>query len=426
MTTNDDARRGDERGGGAIHGEVAVLAAIVALSASSSCSGGTSMPDASLDANEAATSALIREVLAHEGEHLALASYRDLSAELAALEAATATLAAEPTDANRLRAQAAFERVMDANERAEIFQLGPAAPVGATPEAAGLRDEYQPWPLVNACRIDMETVEGSYASEALLSAEALNVRGLASLEYLLFTQSAATVCSPTTSIVTDGSWAALGEAEVWSRRARYAHTATVLARRTVDEVVVRWEGGFLERLRTAGAGSATFSSAREGLNALSDALFYVYEPLLDLKLGRPAGRYTCVTASCPDDVESPWRDAAASDGEVGGSLRALRVNLEAFEDAYLGRVGGVEGRGFDDLVRHFGAEDLDRRLEEAIDRAQAALDAIEGPLRSAVVARNAEVVLAVDAIDALTTLMKDELVPLLQLALPMRADGDND
>jgi hypothetical protein len=43
-----------------------------------------------------------------------------------------------------------------------------------------------------------------------------------------------------------------------------------------------------------------------------------------------------------------------------------------------------------------------------------------------VVARNAEVVLAVDAIDALTTLMKDELVPLLQLALPMRADGDND
>jgi hypothetical protein len=102
------------------------------------------------------------------------------------------------------------------------------------------------------------------------------------------------------------------------------------------------------------------------------------------------------------------------------------VNLEAFEDAYLGRVEGVDGRGFDDLVRYFGAEDLDRRLQEAIDAAQAALDGIEGPLRAAVVSRNAQVVVAVEAIDALTTLMKDELVPLLQLALPMRADGDND
>jgi hypothetical protein len=226
--------------------------------------------------------------------------------------------------------------------------------------------------------------------------------------------------------VTDGSWAALGEAEVWSRRARYAHTATVLARATVDDLVVRWEGGFLERLRTAGAGSATFPTAREGLNALSDALFYVYEPLLDLKIGRPAGLYTCVTTSCPEDVESPWRDAVAPDGDAGGSLRALRVNLETFEDAYLGRADGVDGRGLDDLVRYFGADDLDRRMQEAIDRAQAALDAIEGPLHVAVVSRNAEVVLAVEAIDALTTLMKDELVPLLQLALPMRADGDND
>jgi predicted lipoprotein len=416
--SNDSDRREVQR-------ELAVLGAIVALS-SSSCSGGTSMPDANLDANEAATSALIREVLAHEGEQLALASYRELARELAALEAATASLAADPSEANRAAAQDAFERVMDANERAELFQLGPAAPVGSTPEAAGLRDEYQPWPLVNACRIDMETVEGSYASDTLLAAEALNVRGLASLEYLLFTESAATVCSPTTSIVTDGSWAALGETEVWSRRAVYAHSAAVLARATVDDVVARWEGGFLERLRTAGAGSTTFPTAREGLNALSDALFYVYEPLLDLKIGRPAGLYTCVTTTCADDVESPWRDAAAPDGDVGGSLRALRVNLETFEDAYLGRVGGVDGRGLDDLVRWFGAEDLDRRMQEAIDVAQAALEAIEGPLRAAVVSRNEQVLAAVTAIDALTTMMTDELVPLLQLALPMRADGDND
>lgn len=393
-----------------------------------SCTPNPNTPDAAHDGNSVATDAQFRAVLAHEGEHLVVASYRALARDLALLETATARFAEAPTDENRTLAQEAFLVAMDSAERAEVFQIGPAAPVGSTPEAAGLRDEYLPWPIVNACRIDQEMVEGSHTSEERLAAEALNVRGLSTIEYLLFVRTTATYCGPSTSIVLDGSWAALGDDAVRAGRARYAHTATVLARRVVDDLLARWEGGgFLDRLRTAGTGSTTFASAHDGLNALSDAIFYVYEPLLDLKIGRPAGLYTCPTATCADGVEWPFLDAlVAETGGEGGSLRAMRVNLETFEDAYLGRVDGVNGPGFDDLLQFFGATDLDRRMQEAITAAKAAVAAIEGPLSVAVVARNAQVIAAVDALDALTTLMKTELITLLDVELPMRAEGDND
>jgi predicted lipoprotein len=379
-----------------------------------------------VDAGESGSADSIRAVLANVGGNVALATYRRLASDVAALEAATAALAADPSDANRDAARAAYVRAMDRAQRAEVFQLGPAAPLGTTPGALALRDEIYAWPLVNACRIDQETVTTSFETTEGLAAEALNVRGLGALEYLLFEETGGNACPPTASINTMGSWAALGAEGVRARRATYAHTATRLARAEVDALVAAWEGGFLEQLRTAGAGSGTYASAQEGLNALSDALFYVYEPLLDMKLGTPAGMYTCVTATCPEAVESPWRDRAAGASGEGGSLPALVANLEAFRAGYLGHDGTTDGPGLDDLLREVGATDLDGRMQAAIDAAIEAVEAIEGPLSVAVVERPAQVAAAIEAVDALTLLLKTEVITVLDLELPMRAEGDND
>ncbi len=391
-----------------------------------SCGGGPSAPDAAHDANEVATSEETRRVLANIGENVVMPTLRALASDLASLEAATAALEADPSEANRATARATFVTAMDSVERAEVFQIGPSAPLTTTPEAVALRDEYYPWPLVNGCRVDQETIAQAYTSDALLMAEALNVRGLPTVEYLLWVPTGANTCSPTTSINTDGSWAALGDDEVWRRRAAYAHRATSLARQAADQLVALWDGGYLERLRTAGAGSATFPTAHDGLNAVSDALFYLYEPVLDQKLGVPAGLYTCVTATCPENVESTLRDRAADADEEAGSLRAIRVNLEAFRDAYLGQSATTNGAGFDDLLVFLGAAELDRRIQDALGAAMDAVVAIEGPLVVAVDARNAQVVVAIDAIEVLTTLLKTEFITVLDLELPMRAEGDND
>lgn len=408
------------------HSPGSLLLPLVFAFLGTSCPPTSTAPDAAHDANEIATSEEMRRVLSQVAERVMLASLRRLATDLAALEASTATLATDPSEANRAAARESLVRAMDEAQRADVFQVGPAAPLGTTPEGAGVRDEYQPWPLVSSCRVDQETVESAHETEDALAAEGLNVRGLASIEYLLFAPAADNSCSPTTSINTDGSWAALGETGIAMRRARYAHTATTLARRQVDGLVATWEGGYLERLRTAGAGSPTYPTAHDGLNAVSDALFYVYEPLLDLKLGTPAGMYECYVDSCPERVESPWRDVAATPGTEGGSLRAIRVNLEAFRDAYLGHDGAEDGPGFDDLLRFLGASDLDTRMQAAITAALTAVAAIEGPLSVAVVERPEQVVAAVEAVDALTTLLKTEFITVLDLELPMRAEGDND
>ena len=402
-----------------------VLFAVASTCAS--CSGGTTpATDAAHDTNELATSNQERLILDHLARRVVMPTLRTMATDLAALEDATATLEADPSEANRLLARAAYVTAMDSVERAEVYQIGPAAPVGSTPEAVALRDEYYPWPLVNGCRIDQEMLTDAYSTDALLAAEALNVRGLPTVEYLLWVPNANNTCSPTTSINTDGTWAALGDDEVWARRAAYAHRAARLSRQAADHLVATWEAGYLDRLVTAGAGSSTFPTARAAINAVTDALFYVYEPLLDEKLGIPAGLYTCPTAMCAENVESTLRDRASDADEEGGSLRAIRVNLEAFRAGYLGLDGEVDGPGIDDLLDFVGASELDQRIQDALADAMEAVDAIEGPLVVAVIERNAQVVAAVDAIDALTTLLKTELVTILDLELPMRAEGDND
>ncbi|GAB4208542.1 MAG: hypothetical protein OHK0013_27100 [Sandaracinaceae bacterium] len=378
------------------------------------------------DTGAASTADDVRAVLANVGENIVLPAYRAMASDLAALEVATARLAADPSEANLTAARAAYEQAMRSVQRAEVFQLGPAAPLGSTPGALAMRDEIYAWPLVNPCRIDQETADVTHESTTALAAEPLNVRGLAAMEYLLYVEGTGNACPPTATLNTSGAWAALGDAGVRARRARYASTVAQLARAEADELVAVWEDGFLTQLRTAGAGSTTYATAQEGLNALSDALFYVYEPLLDMKLGTPAGSYTCLTTSCPEQVESRWRDRAAGTSGDGGSLPAMLANLEAFRDGYLGRHGTTDGPGFDDLLRGVGAADLDTRMQAAVAAAIDAIDAVEGPLSVAVVERPAQVAAALMAVDVLGELLKTEFITVLDLELPMRAEGDND
>lgn len=358
-----------------------------------------------------------RRVLANVGENVVLHTLRDLVERSRALETATATYATSLSDADRDAARTAWRNAMEVAQRAEVYELGPAGPVGLVTGGQGLRDEIYAWPLVNRCRTDQETVDPSHASTETLRMEAINVRGLATIEYLLYESSLNNGCPPSININTMGTWAALGDAGVRRNRAEYAHNAAILVRERAEELVRVWETTFLQQLTTAGAGSTVFATSQEGLNALSDALFYVYDTVLDMKLGQPAGIVNCETESCPEAVESPWSNV---------SIDNVIANLRAFRAAYLGGEPGADGAGFDDLLRSVGATDLDMRMQQGIEGTLTALAAIEGPLATAVVDHNDQVMAAWRALDALMRLLKTELVTVLDLELPMRVEGDND
>jgi predicted lipoprotein len=362
-----------------------------------------------------------RAVLSSVGERVILSSLSEFEVTAEALVAATDLASASGSAEDREAARAAWRNAMRAWQHVEMLQVGPAGLALYALGGRGLRDEIHPWPLVSYCSIDEDTVAPIHADPALLGAEPVNTRGLSAIEYVLFEETGENRCGATSTINAGGSWAALGGDEIARRRLVFAHSAAVVVRDRARELRHAWSPSgedFLGTFRTAGAGSTLFTTARSALNGLSDALFYLYKDVVDFKLGTPAGIYVdCTTTTCPERVESPWSDT---------SLDHVRANLEAFRDAYLGAAPPVEGFGFDDLLRSVGAEDLDRRIQEAIAVAFGAFDVIEGPLEVAVDSDHADVVALHQAILAVADLFKDEVLVILDLTLPNRVEGDND
>ena len=376
--------------------------------------------DAELDGGAHIGADATRAVLASIGERVVLAELRTFEERAEALE--VAARAASTGGATELQAaRDAWRAAMESWQRLEVVQLGPAGLASVALGGRGLRDEIDAWPLLSRCGIDQRTVSGVHADAAALGADRIDVRGLAAIEYLLFEDGADNGCGATAEINASGSWATLGDAEIRRRRTVYAHTAASVVRARAASLRTAWEPegeNFLGAFSSAGAGSAVYSSAQVGLNAVSDALVYLYKEVADYKLGIPAGlRLECTSDICPEQVESRW---------AGASLAHLRANLVGFESAYLGAPAGTEGAGFDDLLRSIGAEALDTRIQAEIAAAFTAIDALEGPLEAALVTDREGVVALHDAIRALADSFRVEVVSLLDLQPSMRIEGDND
>lgn len=378
------------------------------------------LEDGAVDARVMIGADATRAVLASIGERVVLASLRDFVTRAEALEQATLA-ASTGGEVEREAARTAWREAMASWQRIEMLQLGPAGLPSVTLGGLALRDEIDGWPLLTRCRIDQGTAAPDHADPSLLSTVPINGRGLAAIEYLLFYPTSDNGCSATAEINASGTWSGFGDAEITRRREVHAHSLSVLVLARATELETAWDpagGNFLGQLATAGAGSTTYASAQLGLNAVSDALVFLYREVVDYKLGIPAGlRLECTTDTCPEQVESRW---------AGASLPHIRANLEAFRDAYLGAPEGTEGAGFDDLLRSIGATELDARLQAQIATAFAAMDNVDGALEVAVLTDHADVVALHDALRVVADTFRVEVVSVLDLQPSMRIEGDND
>ncbi|MCC6625530.1 MAG: imelysin family protein [Deltaproteobacteria bacterium] len=365
-----------------------------------------------------------REVLAAIGANVVAplleafeARARTLDAALTAL--ATAEAAGESAAGAELdAARAAWHAAMDTWQEAELFQLGPAAAMGTSPGGVDLRDRIYSWPIVNPCRVDQETVKGLSDPAALTDAP-FNVRGLAALEVLLFDPDRDNACPPQSTINTDGSWAALRDEDIRRRRAEYGVAVAGDLLASARALVAAWSpsgGDFLGELREAGQRDV-YPSAQAGLNALSDALFYLEKEVKDMKVAMPLGLRECATDVCPQLVESRF---------AARSARNVLHNARAFQRGFLGgEPGGVE-LGVDDLLTAVGASDVASDMATKIAAAIVAIEAMTDPLEELLVTDEARVQAAYDAVKAVTDLLRTDVVTVLDLELPERVEGDND
>lgn len=305
-----------------------------------------------------------------------------------------------------------FHEAMDVWQRAEVLQVGPAGVMGAVAGGEDLRDQIYSWPLSNACRVDQELVRLGYESD--FASQAVNVRGLDALEYLLFAEDTSNACPINSMINTDGQWAALGEEEIRERRRAYAKAVTDLVVTSAEDLSARWaEGGSFRAQFTDPSSGQVYGSVREVLNGVSDAMFYVEKEVKDMKLAPPLGVVGCASETCPELIESKYGER---------SLRNIRQNLVTFQWLFT----GGEGSGFDDLLEAVGAEETRDELQNDIQMSIDLVDAVEGEFAPTLENEPAKLQAIYDQTRNISTVLKTDFVTLLDLDLPKRAEGDND
>jgi uncharacterized protein len=310
---------------------------------------------------------------------------------------------------------AAWAHAIDAWQRAEVMQFGPAATPPA-PGAQDLRYRIYSWPNVNTCTIDDQIVKKGYEAPSFGSSS-VTQRGLGALEYLLFYTAPTNSCPPSYPINRPDRWPALSAGEIDARRLAYARVAARDVQEHTAALVDAWESGFLSTFTSAGAGNPVFPTDQAALNVVNKALFYVEKELKDEKLGRLLGKSEmCTDPVCLQFLESKFANR---------SKQHLRNNLIGFEKLF--ERCGPGFYGFSDLLVASGAGELASTMNADLDRAIAAIDAIEeADLGAALVADRASVDAFYSALRLVTTALKTDFVMLLDLELPEGTIGDND
>ncbi|MBI2393673.1 MAG: imelysin family protein [Deltaproteobacteria bacterium] len=358
-----------------------------------------------------------------ECTHATVRSFQGAAGELAA---ATAKLDAEPSDATRAAARAAWEKAIDLWQQAEMMTIGPAAPTGV-PGGRALRDPIYAWPLVNRCFIEQNLVAKGWEDPAFSTNALISVRGLAAVEYLSYYEATDNVCPSTATINATGTWAAITADDLGKRKRAYAKVAADDVSKQSTALLDAWDpakGNFTAMLATAGKGSALYARQELALNAVTDALFYLDTETKDLKLAKPLGLpagdggVECTTGTCPERLESLWAKR---------SKAHLRNNLVGFRKLFTGCAADFSGVGFDDLLQELGAGELGKRMDADVVAAIAAVDAVPfATLDEALAKDSASVRRVYDAIKKITDALKTEFVGVLGLDLPKRVEGDND
>ena len=350
----------------------------------------------------------------------ALDHYRAFETRAVAL-AEAAQAAADGGGTSLGDARSAWLAANQSWQRAELFRVGPAA-ASTDPGGQNMRDQIYFFPYTNRCLINQGILDQTYTDTPALSATA---RGMSALEYLLFYDGPDNACSPSFTINTRGTWAALSSEELARRRAAYAAAVAADVVERVRALIAAWEpdhGNFEAKLTEPGKNGSPFPTDQDALNALSNAIFYVEQEVKDWKLGTPLGiAVECTNmatgGNCPEAVETLYARV---------SKENIRENLTGLREIFQGCGPGFSGLGFDDWLGAIGAEDLATRMLDAISAAESATDGLDVPLEDGVVSEPAKVRTVHAGVKMFTDLLKGEFVSLLNLDVPMSSLGDND
>ncbi|PKF57762.1 peptidase M75 [Alteromonadales bacterium alter-6D02] len=329
--------------------------------------------------------------------------------------------ARQPIDDALATAQTSWRNSMSQWQHAEVMQIGPL-----TTNSATLRNTIYSWPTVSSCGVDQDVMffeQGTVNSTPYdITKRTATRRGLDVLEYLLFTPTTEHSCNSTKDIL--ASWPDKTEHERRVLRCNFAVEVATDLNNNATTIVEQWSGnnGYAAVLKQAGQADNKYATAHDGVNAISDAMFYLDKITKDLKLGTPLGLTSndCggVGSVCPESVESPYSDH---------SIENMISNLKAFRALFNGEGSDPANTiGFDDYLIDIDDTATAEKMLNDTNAAIAALESYQVSLAQSLNDDPSKAEQSHQDVKDVTDQLKVDFINSLALKLPKTAAGDND
>lgn len=305
-------------------------------------------------------------------DDIAISQYTDLTTSANNLNAKITVLNTDATDGNLTAAQDSWKSLRTIWEQCEGYLFGPVED-----------NEYDPqmdtWPT-DANQFDSLLASSNPLELTDIEALPYNLRGFHPLEYLIFGEHGDKIASGLTA-----------------RQKKYMVSATTDIINICNSLYASWTGGsgnFGHEVKTAGDGSAVYSTKQEVFTAISGAMQGICEEVGEGKMKEP------FDARNPAIVESPYS---------GNSTTDFKNNIIGLQTVYLGKNGSA---GIADLVQ-LRNKSLDTKLKSQITAAINSFGNITETYEEAILDQRSQVQQAMDAVNTLSATIEDELLPFI-------------
>ena len=331
-------------------------------------------------------------VLASLTDLVIVPGYQELAAESGNLRSALEQLCSARDEESLARARQTWRDVRRVTSRSEPTWFGPFM----DRRSEGLVT----WPVVEPDRIEsMLSERPGLSDDDVRYTLASSQRGLGAVEHLVFGDDALALLSETPS------------------RCDYLVT---LGRVIDDEITGVLNEWTVKRDGGEGSYSGYFSGrasssliTKTAVAELVRTQVFLVRTIVDMRLASALG------------LREDGQDLSQIPGALGhNALADLRNQVLGLRDMYEGHAS-EEGLGISDIVRP-QSESTDDRMREHFAAAMSAIDAVEGPLKTAILERPEQVKAVYDRLDELQVTLNTEVVSQLAVAVGFSdTDGDS-
>lgn len=298
-------------------------------------------------------------MLSNLSSQVIIPTYRSLSAQAALLEESLEAFCLEPSLTGLESAQQQWRAARSIQKQADAFLWGPYVD-------QGFQNKIDFWPARTE-NIEQALIDYESFTPELIGNLGVSVRGLTTLEYLLFGA----------EVSQEELLNSFQEADSGTQRCNLLQAVGADFVINANDLLAAWnpeQGNYSASLALAGEGSLEYPTTQSAITKLLNQMILSLELMRDIKLGKPMGKANG-GEPLPMEIESPFSE---------NSIEDMIDNLKGLKSIYTGRFESNIGLGFRDIVDHQD-DYIGGLVVTYIDQAINALEVIPKPLSTAVV-----------------------------------------